>query len=254
MIGTIALAATPLAAGLAGVTYATIAPACAFWGPVVCRGPAGSNRVALTFDDGPTPGSTERVLDALREGQAAATFFVVGSNVTKHPDLLRRIHREGHLIANHTLSHSHYGVMRTLPYWTREIRQTDDAIESIVGVRPALFRPPMGVKTWHTARAARELGHTVITWSRRAIDGIPTSAKRIVDRLAGAADGEILLLHDGVEPHALHRDRSATLAAIAPLIQKLRERGLTPVRLDELLSIDGYRPSQPAGRESRDRA
>jgi peptidoglycan/xylan/chitin deacetylase (PgdA/CDA1 family) len=240
MIGTIALASAPVVAGLAGLTYATVAPACEFWGPVVSRGKPGSNRVALTFDDGPTPGSTERVLDALRAADAKATFFVIGVNVRAHPQLLRRIHDEGHLIANHSFRHSHYGVMRTFPYWFREIGQTEDVVRSELRLRTALFRPPMGVKTWQTARAARELGHTVVTWSRRAIDGLPTSADRIVARLAGAGDGEILLLHDGVEPHAPHRDRSATVEAIAPLIRSLRARNLTPVRLDELLGLPGY--------------
>jgi peptidoglycan/xylan/chitin deacetylase (PgdA/CDA1 family) len=247
MMGTIALASAPLVAGLAGLTYATVAPACEFWGPVICRAKTGPNRIALTFDDGPTPGSTERALDALREGQATATFFIVGENAARHPDLLRRIHDEGHLIANHTYSHSHYGVMRTLPYWQREIRRTDELVESILGLRPALFRPPMGVKTWHTARAARELGHAVITWSRRAMDGLPTTSQRIVNRLSTAADGEILLLHDGVEPHAPHHDRAATVGAIVPLIEKLRARGLSPARLDELLGIDGYQSRATGG-------
>ena len=243
MIGataTIAIVSTPIVATIAGFTYATVAPACELWGPVVCRGHAGAGKIALTFDDGPTSGSTERVLDALAKARAAATFFVVGENARKHPDLLRRIHAEGHLVANHTLSHSHYGVMRTLPYWRREIHEADGIIEGILGLRPALFRPPMGVKTWHTARAARELGHTVITWSHRAIDGIPTTSTRIVGRLKDAADGAILLLHDGVEPHAPHHDRSATVGAVIPLIESLRARGLTPVRLDELLAISGY--------------
>jgi len=240
MIGAVAIATVPVVAVLGGLTYATVAPSCAFWGPVIPRGKVGLNRIALTFDDGPTRGFTDRILDHLREGQATATFFIVGENGVAEPDLLRRIHAEGHLIANHTFSHSHYGVMRTLPYWRDEIRRTDDAIESIVGVRPALFRPPMGVKTWHTTRATRELGHTVVTWSRRAIDGLPTTSERIVNRFANATDGEILLLHDGVEPNAPHRDRRSTVEAVAPLLELLRSRGLSPVRLDELLGIDGY--------------
>ena len=244
--GTIALASAPIAAGLAGLTYATVAPTCQFWGPVISRGKSGSNRFALTFDDGPTPGTTDRVLDALAAAQTKATFFVVGANADAHPDLLRRIRDEGHLIANHTFRHSHYGVMRTFPYWFREIGQTEDVIKMQTRLRTALFRPPMGVKTWHSARAARELGHNVVTWSRRAMDGLPTTSKRILDRLGGATDGEILLLHDGVEPNAYHRDRSATIEAIVPLIERLRSRGLSPVRLDELLGINGYQEKSPA--------
>ena len=110
----------------------------------------------------------------------------------------------------------------------------------MIGVRPLLFRPPMGVKTWHTDIARRRTGHTTVTWSRRAVDGIPTSAEKILRRFAGAATGEILLLHDGVEPHAPCTDRTATLAAIPRLIEKLRSAGLPPVRLDELLKVKPY--------------
>jgi peptidoglycan/xylan/chitin deacetylase (PgdA/CDA1 family) len=243
--GALVIAAAPFASALAGLTYATVAPACRFWGPLISRAGAGaaseSKRIALTFDDGPTAGTTERVLDALGDaGGAKATFFVVGTNAEREPGLLRRIHDEGHLIGNHTYHHSHYGMMRTLPWWKRQIRQTDDLIESIIGVRPALFRPPMGVKTWHTTRAARELGHTIVTWSRRAMDGFPTRSDKIVGRFGDAADGEILLLHDGIEPHSPHRNREATIGAVRPLIESLRGRGLEPVRLDELLELAGY--------------
>ena len=241
MIGAaVAIAAPPLAAALAGFTYATIAPASQFWGPVIARGPAGTGKVALTFDDGPTPASTERVLDVLRDANVKASFFVIGANAQHQPDLLRRIHDHGHLIANHTFSHWHYGVTRALRYWTDEIRAADEVIESIIGVRPALFRPPMGVKTWHTMRAARELGHTIVTWSLRARDGLPTTAAQITRRFADVGDGSILLLHDGVEPSAPCRDRSATIEALRPLIETLHGKGLRPVRLDELLGVPAY--------------
>jgi peptidoglycan/xylan/chitin deacetylase (PgdA/CDA1 family) len=241
MSAALAIAAPLAAAGaLAGLTYGSVAPSCRLWGPVISRGPAGTNRVALTFDDGPTSGTTDRVLDELARADARATFFVVGANVELHADLLRRIHEQGHLIANHTFGHSHFGVMRRWPYWEREIRVTDERIETAVGVRPALFRPPMGARTWHTAIAAKRLGHTVVTWSQRARDGFPTTAEQIRRRLAGVRDGDILLLHDGVEPHTRHGDRSATIAAAGPLIGMLRDRGLTPARLDDLLGLPGY--------------
>jgi peptidoglycan/xylan/chitin deacetylase (PgdA/CDA1 family) len=232
--------ATPLAA-VSGFAYATISPTSDFWGPVIPRGPVGSKRVALTFDDGPTPGATDRVLDVLRDRDVRAAFFVIGENVLRSPDLLHRIHDEGHLVANHSFGHSHYCAMGLRGYWEREIRTTDDAIESVIGVRPTLFRPPMGVRTWHTFWALRRTGHSMITWSRRAIDGIPTKPRRILARFAGAADGDILLLHDGVEPHAPYRDRSATIAAVGPLVDRIREKGLTPVRLDELLQPAEHR-------------
>jgi peptidoglycan/xylan/chitin deacetylase (PgdA/CDA1 family) len=239
---TLAAVAVPAVAIGVVFTHATVAPASPLWGTLISRGPAGSNRVALTFDDGPTPGTTERVLDALAAADARAAFFVIGASVQRHPDLLRRIHAEGHLVANHSYSHSHYTFFHGPRTWEREIRRTDDVIESILGVRPRLFRPPMGVKTWNTTLARRRTGHTIVTWSRRAIDGLPTTAARIAKRFANTTDGEILLLHDGVEPHAPCSDRTATIAAVPALIQSLRARHLTLVRLDELLGIDPYAP------------
>jgi peptidoglycan/xylan/chitin deacetylase (PgdA/CDA1 family) len=240
MIGTTAAAILAPIGVVAGLTYVTVAPANNFWGRVICRGPAGSRRVALTFDDGPTPGTTDAILDALRDAGVAASFFVIGANVRRHPDLLRRAHDEGHLVANHSLSHSHYGVCRRRPYWEREIRATDEAIDAVIGVRPAMYRPPCGVKTWHTFNAIARTGHTMVNWSRRAVDGLPTTPQRMMRRFEHLADGDILLLHDGVEPNTRYADRSATIACVPMLIERLRRENLTPVRLDELLGVAGY--------------
>jgi peptidoglycan/xylan/chitin deacetylase (PgdA/CDA1 family) len=239
--GALAIAAGATVAALAGLTFVSIAPACTIWGPVIARGPSDSRGVALTFDDGPTPGTTERVLDELAKADARATFFVIGVNAERHPDLLRRIHNEGHAIANHSWHHSHFCAMGMTKYWEREIRRTDELIHSIIGQTPTMFRPPMGVKTWHTTAAVRRQGSTLVTWSRRAVDGIPTTSQRILERFSPAAGGDILLLHDGVEPYAPHHDRDATIAAIRPLVASLREKKLMPIRLDELLKIPPYR-------------
>jgi peptidoglycan/xylan/chitin deacetylase (PgdA/CDA1 family) len=139
--------------------------------------------------------------------------------------------------------------MRGTRYWRREVHACDEILAQILGQPPTLFRPPMGVKTWHTTRAAREAGHPVVTWSRRAMDGLPTTPQRILSRLGAAEAGEILLLHDGVEPHAPHADRTATIESIRPLVDRLRSRGLEPVRLDALLAPD----SSPGGPSLGDR-
>jgi peptidoglycan/xylan/chitin deacetylase (PgdA/CDA1 family) len=249
MIGALCIAAPIGVSILGGLTYATVAPACSFWGSLIARGRSDSNQVALTFDDGPTPGSTDRILDCLRDADVKAAFFVIGCNVKKHPDLLRRIDSEGHLVCNHSFEHSHYTVFRRWPYWKREIERTGDAIEEVLGFRPRIFRPPMGVKTWHTSIARKRTGQTIVTWSRRAFDGLSTNADRILNRFSNVTGGEILLLHDGVEPHAPHTDRSATIAAVPRLIESLRAKNLQPDRLDHLLNLSPYTvtPGAPAG-------
>jgi peptidoglycan/xylan/chitin deacetylase (PgdA/CDA1 family) len=218
------------------------------WGKVHWRGAAASNLYALTFDDGPTRGPTDRILDVLGEMKVRAAFFVVGANVRRCPELVARMRDEGHLVGNHTLDHDHYAVFRGRRYWERQLAETDRLIEEAAGLRPAMFRPPMGFKTYYSMRAARRRGQAVVTWNRRAVDGIVTTKERILERMVpNAAGGDVLLLHDGIEPHALKRDPSATVAAVRPLIERLRDRGLEPAPLDELLGLPAYQPEPSAG-------
>lgn len=235
------------AATSAVAAYGTFVPQSQFWGPVVVRGLSRStSAVALTFDDGPTPGPTERILDLLAAAGVKATFFVIGRNCRSAPDLLRRIHDEGHLIGNHTFDHSHHGVFGMQRYWDDQLRRTDDAIAEAIGVVPAMFRPPMGIKQFHTMRAAAKRRQAVVGWTRKARDGVSTTAAAILDRLAEPTlAGDILLLHDGIEPNSPGRDPQPTIDALPTLIRRLQDRGLTMRRLDELLERPGYQPQEP---------
>jgi peptidoglycan/xylan/chitin deacetylase (PgdA/CDA1 family) len=242
------LASAAIATAFGTVTWISLSPRNQLWGRVHARGPTASPaRYALTFDDGPTRGPTDAVLDALRDLRAPAAFFVVGVNARRCPDLILRMRDEGHLIANHTLDHHHFSVLRRRRYWERQLGETDRIIEELTNLRPAMFRPPMGFKTPHSMRAARRRGHAVITWSRRAVDGVVTTQQKILDRLVPhTTAGDILLLHDGLEPHALRRDPAATVAALKPLVSGLRDRGLEPVRLDHLLNLPPYLSALPS--------
>jgi peptidoglycan/xylan/chitin deacetylase (PgdA/CDA1 family) len=242
LLGFTAPAAVIGAAWAGALAHGTFAPASSLWGPVVSRGTDRTRpHVALTFDDGPSPGSTERVLDVLGAANVRAAFFVVGRNAERWPRLVERIDAEGHLVGNHTWDHSHYGIFRRDEYWRRQVERTDRVIEQIIGKRPAMFRPPMGIKTWHVTGAARNARHAVVTWNRRGMDGVATDAEQIVARLAPPAKaGDVLLLHDGVEPNKPRRDTRATEAAVGPLVARLREKGLEPARLDAVLGIRAY--------------
>lgn len=237
-----------IATGLAGAAafftigaFGMARPASTMWGPVISRGPVDTPAVALTFDDGPLPGSTDRILDTLGESGVRAAFFVIGRCARRWPELVARMHAEGHLVGNHSFDHHLLGLTGLYPYWADEIRQTDDLIAQLIGRRPAMFRPPMGYKHWELMNAAADAGHRVVTWSQRALDGAAADPRRILERLVPPArPGEIMLLHDGNNPHLKPRDRSGTCAAVRPLIEGLRRRGLEPVRLDELLGIPAY--------------
>jgi peptidoglycan/xylan/chitin deacetylase (PgdA/CDA1 family) len=228
-----------------GIIHATFVPRSRMFGPVVSRGSAGGPaRVALTFDDGPTAGATDRVLDVLGELGVKAAFFVVGKNVERAPRLAARIAEEGHLVGNHSYDHFRTGMFGLGAFWRGQIGRTDAAIERATGLRPAMFRPPIGHKTPFIMAAAARAGHAVVTWNLRAWDGVANATPgKIVSRVAPRARaGDIILLHDGVEPQS-RRDPSASVKAVRPLVLALRDRGLEPVRLDELT---GLRPFQDA--------
>ncbi len=228
-------------AGLSALSWASISPTNSLWGALHYRGPSvGSPRYALTFDDGPTRHSTSAILDLLGEMGVRAAFFVIGANARQCPDLLVRMQTEGHVVANHTLDHGHLSMFRGRRYWNRQLRETDQIIEQTIGVRPAMFRPPMGVKTGFVMAAARRRGQAVVTWSRRAMDGVATTAEQILDRLVSrTVAGDVLLLHDGVEPNS-RRNPKHTVAALKPLILRLRDRGLEPAPLDDFLGLPAY--------------
>jgi peptidoglycan-N-acetylglucosamine deacetylase len=238
-----ALVSTATAAASGVAIHGVFAPRSAFWGPVVWRGDAtGAPRVALTFDDGPHPEATPRILDELARAGARATFFVVGAHAQRWPLLVRRIHDEGHLVGNHSFAHRIAGSMRLRGYWADSIAQTRRIVEEITGQRPAWFRPPFAVKQWHLCRAAARMQQTVVTFSRRGLDGVATEPERILGRLVPrAVAGDILALHDGVVD-GMPRPIEPTLVALRPVVDGLRARGLTVAPLADLIAPPPYVP------------
>ena len=240
----LAAAASATALAVAAV-HGTFASTSSFWGKVIWRARDRTNPwVSLTFDDGPTAGSTDRVLDLLGKLGVEATFFVIGQNVARWPNLVRRMDAEGHIVANHTFDHGHFDMFRGWKYWQEQVARTNRLIEDLIGKKPAFFRPSMGFKTAPIHHAARGAGQTVVTWSRSARDGLSAEATAILRRMTRVTGpGDILLMHDGVDPclrRARDRDRSATIRALGQLIGALHDRGLRAVRLDQLLGCAAY--------------
>ena len=190
--------------------------------------PAGA--VALTFDDGPVPGMTDRILDVLKAKQAPATFFVIGKLARSHPQLLRRIAAEGHLIGNHTWGHPSHRL--TYEAYLNELDSTCGAVQAQTGVVTVLFRPPNGYRPQALTAAAAARGYALITWSVDPRDWSRTSSGTIVRRVLGnARPGAIVLLHDGA------RYRMTTVQAVPLIIDGLRGKGLRIVSLAELLGL-----------------
>jgi peptidoglycan-N-acetylglucosamine deacetylase len=194
--------------------------------------PAGDKVIALTFDDGPWPETTEKVLAALKKENVKATFYVVGQPLKSWPELGKKIMADGHVIANHTLHHW-YKQMTPLVA-QREIEDTQQIIRETLNVETAYFRPPGGVLTNGLVAYAQKQGQSVNMWSVDSNDSRPNRPSpeaMLKTILAQATPGGIVLMHDGGGSH------DNTAKAVPQIIIKLREQGYRFVTVPELLEI-----------------
>jgi len=197
----------------------------------------GSRMVALTFDDGPWPIYTERILDVLAEHDAKATFFMLGVRVKRAPAVAARVAREGHLVANHSLSHRSFGTSSSKET-KRQIVKGREAIKQATGVDTPWLRPPYGAMRDSAWRIAKKTDSRVVRWSVDSEDwkkrGAGKLAKRVIKQVR---PGSVVLFHDG------GGDRSETVAALPVIIEQLRARGYVFVTVEELYAVNGTSPS-----------
>jgi peptidoglycan/xylan/chitin deacetylase (PgdA/CDA1 family) len=206
-----------------------------FW-----RGAEGARGVALTFDDGPSPEHTPRVLELLAAAGARATFFVIGRKADAHPELVRAIADAGHAIGVHGYQHDRLFSMRRPAYVRTDLARAVRTIEEITGQRPVLFRPPIGHTNAIIAKEAAALELELVGWSVRALDGTAGArAERVAERVvAGLRDGAVVLLHDAAE----RDDRTpASVEALPRILDAMRERGLAAVRVDAWMDEEARR-------------
>ncbi|GAA4640510.1 polysaccharide deacetylase family protein [Actinoallomurus vinaceus] len=186
-------------------------------------------RIALTFDDGPEPPFTGAILDILGDRGIHATFFSAGLNARAHPDLLARIAAEGHQVGNHSWSHPFIADL-TPPDLAAQVEATGATIAEVCGDAPDLFRPPYGARTPDSLIWLAEAGMTTVLWSIDSGDWARPGPEAIEHTvLAGAANGSIVLMHDG------GGDRSQTVAALPAVVAGLEERGFS------LTTVEGLR-------------
>jgi peptidoglycan/xylan/chitin deacetylase (PgdA/CDA1 family) len=202
------------------------------YGPSFSRGPLGRQEVALTFDDGPHPDTTRRVLAVLAPTRHRATFFVLGEKVRRHPELVGEIHAAGHALGVHGDTHDRLHSFRSPARIAAEIGRAQDAVEAACGVRPRLFRPPLGHTSPLTAIGVRRAGVLVVGWSARGYDGLrhrlPSS---VMARLRPTLhDGAIVLLHDTAEYDDFV---PAGVSALPEILALMEQRGLTSVGLSQ---------------------
>ena len=199
----------------------------------LCKGATKERVMTLTFDDGPDEEMTPKVLDVLKRYNVKATFFLIGAKVDKNPEIARRIVAEGHIVANHTYSHSGLFPLSSGETVMQELQRCNDSIKSAVGRSPMLFRPPFGVTNPIIGRAVNAVGLRTIGWSIRSLDTVKGESRDAIRRkvVAKLHPGAIILLHDRCE------DADKLLESI---IVSAREQGYDFVGLDKMLNIDIY--------------
>ena len=197
--------------------------------------PPGKKVIALTFDDGPWPSSTAKVLDILKKNNIKGTFFVVGQNVKNYPDLTKRVVTDGHIIANHTWHHwYHHMNAQTAAY---EVANTTDIIYKTTGIKTSLFRPPGGNMRNGVAAYAKSNKYAVIMWSSDSMDYSRPGVPRLINNIfREAKPGGIVLMHDG------GGDRSHTVKALPEIISRFRKQGYEFVTVPELLEMQDQYP------------
>ncbi|MFL9844656.1 polysaccharide deacetylase family protein [Flavobacterium rhizosphaerae] len=190
-----------------------------------------ANTISLTFDDGPTP-ETLKVLQLLKKYNAAATFFCIGTQVEKHPEILKKIIEEGHTVGNHTYSHAAKMGFFSAEKVKQELQHANKAIYNAISKQALLFRPPFGVTNPNIAKALKATGHTVIGWNNRSLDAVipdeDTIFNRVTQRLA---PGCIILLHDTSQK---------TVNVLERLLVFLQQNNYKSVTVDQLLNIPAY--------------
>ncbi|MGM9790405.1 MAG: polysaccharide deacetylase family protein [Candidatus Cryptobacteroides sp.] len=175
------------------------------WLKAECRGQGG--RVYLTFDDGPEPGRTEKILDVLAERNAKAVFFLIGSKIEGNEALVERMLAEGHRVGIHSWSHSWTFPLMSVSQMSDEIERCGKTLEGIAGGPVKFFRPPFGVVNPTVARVVRRFGLRTVGWSIRTFDtsllGREGGMEQILEKVAGKLDdGAVILLHDRLEGSA----------------------------------------------------
>lgn len=197
----------------------------------VCRvfshGDDGSSRIALTFDDGPDPELTPRILDILEQNNVRATFFVIGQNAERSPNIIDRELSAGHEIGNHTYTHKYLGHTEDM-VTEAEIYECDTKLFEHNEYTPRLFRPPGGIMNERIGSVCNAMGYSIILWSIDTRDWSGVSADDIsAEILKNLRDGAVILMHDGVRGH--------TAEALEYLLPKLTSMGYECVTVSELI-------------------
>lgn len=185
--------------------------------------------ISFTFDDGPHPEITQQVLQVLKKENVKATFFCIGKNAEKYPEIVKQIVAEGHVVGNHTYDHAYVFSKSAAE---KQIVDGAQIIQKIIGKKPVYFRPPFGVMIPEIAKAVKKTNCAVIGWDLRSQDGNIRTVKTTVNRVKAHLKKSTLLLFHDTNP--------TTPEALREVIHLCHENGMDMVSLPDLIGVDPY--------------
>jgi len=216
----------------AGLVFGSAKVSSGFYAEVICKGNPSVKAISLSFDDGPSPLQTEKILDTLRKHNVKATFFCIGKNAQNYPALINKIFNEGHSIGNHSFSHGFWFDLLSKEKMKQEIYKTNNLISGLIGKQIKYFRPPYGVTTPVLAKAVKETEMIPVGWSVRTFDTVAKGDKEKIHRkLKNIKSGDIILFHDHVEclPDVLEE-----------FIVRMKTESFSIIPLEDLIKIKAY--------------
>jgi peptidoglycan/xylan/chitin deacetylase (PgdA/CDA1 family) len=199
------------------------------------RGSKSKNNVTLTFDDGPDPSGTPKLLSVLSRHRVMAAFFIIGRKAEEHPDLLRKIDEQGHVIGNHFYSHARYTNFFTGRSLEREIIATQKAIQKAVAKVPNFLRPPAGLTNPHFPGVLKRQNLSLIGWDVRPFDTRNEKGVVVERVIRKTRSGSVILLHEGTRAP----DELADM--VESIIRRLLALGYTFTSLEEMTGQPAYR-------------
>ena len=190
------------------------------------------NTISLTFDDGPHPEYTPKVLELLKEFNSKASFFLIGKNAEKYPELVQQIIEEGHVIGSHSYAHTNnYGFLSRNEV-TKDVMKSQKVLFDITKKRVQYFRPPFGVTNPNIARAVKNLSLKTFGWSVRSYDTVAKTPEKVFKKVtADLKNGDIVLLHD---------TSKLSVEVLEKVLQHLKTKNIKSVTLSTLFNTDSY--------------
>lgn len=203
-----------------------------FFIPVVCKVETDRKEIAISFDDGPAVNYTPAILEILKKEQVPATFFIIGSRIEDNEGILKQIYNDGHIIGNHSFSHHFLFDLFSAKKMCLDLKQLDEELFRVTGLKPKLFRPPYGVTNPNLKKAIIRGGYTPVGWSVRSLDTVATDEPTLLDKINEAIrPGEVFLFHDTCR---------ITVNILPEFIKEVKKRGFDIVPLDKLLALKAY--------------